>query len=241
MAFDMGSMGPMMGSMMGSMGGGMGGGNATKQGQTTVDNSGAFNDFANGMQNRMGVFNDWINSGNTSRNALMGQYGNLVNDPNGIQDKIAAGFSMSPYQKYMEDMTQKRMNFNAANTGMLGSGAANRALQGELTNMTGQYMNDYINRGMSSYNTGLNGYQNMMGMGYGALGDQNDMYTQMLAARLKGQMSQNAYKAAQDANSGSGIGSTIGTIGGGLVGAYFGGPMGASAGASIGGKIGGSV
>lgn len=217
-----------------------GGGNSSS-GDTTIDNSAAFAQYANQMRGRMGAYDPWINAGGQARDRLSSEYGKSLDNPNWLQDSITKGFYESPYQKYMQDMVTKRMNYNATNTGMLGSGAANRALGQELTNMTGGYLNDYINRGMSTYGQALNGEQGMAGMGYQALGDQTNLFEQAAGGDLKGQMSRNAYKAAQKANSGNGLGSMIGTIGGGLIGAYFGGPMGASVGSSIGGSLGGSI
>jgi hypothetical protein len=218
-----------------------GGGGGTNQGEITIDNNDAFREFAQAMRDRMGVYDPWINVGNQSRDRLFDQYGRLVDDPNWIQDEVARGFYESPYQQYMQDMVTKRMNYNATNTGMLGSGAANRALMDELTKMTGQFQNDYINRGMGSYGMGLQGYQGLTDLGFRALGDQTNLLEQAEAAKLKGLMSKNAYDAAYGENESAGWGSTIGTVAGGVIGAYFGGPMGASAGMGIGGAAGGMI
>jgi hypothetical protein len=216
-------------------------GSGTKEGETTVDNSEALAAFAQAMRDRAGVYNPWVDAGSQSRDKLFSQYDWLTNDPNALQDKITSGFYESPYQKYMQDLVAKRMNYNATNTGMLGSGAANRALQQELTNMTGGFMNDYINRGMSSYGQGLAGFQGLTDLGFKSMNAQDALYEQAAAGDLQSRMSKNAYDAAQEANEGSGWGSTIGSIGGGLIGAYFGGPMGASAGMGIGGALGGAI
>lgn len=180
-------------------------------GESSVDNSGAFRDFANQMRSRMPAYDPWINTGAQSRDKLSGQYDWLTNNPNALQDKVASGFYESPYQKYIQDMVTKRMNYNATNTGMLGSGAANRALQDELTKMTGQFMNDYIGRGMGSYGMGLQGYQGLTDLGFKALTDQSNLFEQGAAGDLQGQLSKNAYDAAQEANEGNLFGNLVGT------------------------------
>jgi hypothetical protein len=203
-------------------------------GESSVDNSGAFADFSRQMRERMPVYDPWINTGSQSRDRLFDEYGRLTRDPNAVQDQVAAGFYESPYQKYMQDMVTKRMNYNATNTGMLGSGAAQRALMDELTKMTGQFENDYINRGMNSYGMGVQGYQGLTDLGFKALGEQTNLFEQAAAGDLQGQMSRNAYDAAQEANEGNFWGNLIGTGGGAVIGGLFGGPAGAVSGASMG-------
>jgi hypothetical protein len=77
--------------------------------------------------------------------------------------------------------------------------------------MTGGFLNDYINRGMGSYDKGLTGYGNMANMGYQALGDQTNVLEQAYGGALQGDLSKNAYDAAEDANYGSGLKNWIGT------------------------------
>jgi hypothetical protein len=202
-------------------------------GQVSTDNSGAYNQFANAMRGLSGNYQPWIDTGNQARGITFDQYQQLMNNPNAVQDKVAAGFNMSPYQNYMENQATKQMNYNAANTGMLGSGAANRALQQELVNMTGGFENDYINRGMQSYGMGLQGMGHLTDMGYQALGDQTAINEGAAGADLQGQMSHNQHEASQQARDNSGWGNLIGT-GLAVGGAILGGPAGATVGQQIG-------
>jgi hypothetical protein len=179
-------------------------------GQSIPDNSAAFAQFANQMRQNAGSYDPWINTGNQARDLEFGQFQNLINNPNALQDKIASGFNTSPYQNQILDRVGKMMNFNAANTGFLGSGAGNVALQDELTKNTGQFLNDYVNRGMSSYGQGLSGLDSLTRLGMNALGSKNDMLQQADAGDLQGALSRNAYNAYQNANSGSGLSNLIG-------------------------------
>lgn len=204
-----------------------------------ISNRGAFDQFGNEMDQAATRYGGYVDSGNQARNLSMDEYTKLIQNPNFLQDMISKGFSESPYQNYITDQTQKRMNMNAANTGMLGSGAANRALSGEINNMTGQFMNDYINRGINSYGQGLSGLQGMTQLGFNALGSQDSLMEQAAAARLKGTMSDNETnqmnaQAEYDARN-RGLGNLMG-----LAGSILGGPIGSKVGGWLSGSSGGS-
>lgn len=205
-----------------------------------ISNKGAFDQFGNEMDQFAQRYGGYVDAGNRARDLSMDEYTKLIQNPNFLQDMISKGFSTSPYQNYIMDQTQKRMNMNAANTGMLGSGAANRALSSEINNMTGQFMNDYINRGMSSYGQGLSGLQDVSHMGMNALGQQDSLLEQAAAARMKGQMSDNETQqmneeAEYNARS-RGLGNLMGLVGG--IGSSLLGRMGGGTGVS-GGSYGG--
>lgn len=203
-------------------------------GESVPDNSGVFKQFADRMRKDAQSYQPWIDTGNKSRDTSFDQYQQLINNPNFLQDKVASGFTESPYQKYIQDLTQKRMNYNAANTGFQGSGAANRAMQDELSKMTGGFLDTYINRGMGSYGQGLSGLDALTKLGFNGLTNQNDMYEQAAAGELQGGLSRNAHKAYEDAHSNDWIGNLVGTG----VGMFAGGMMGGPQGAMMGGQMG---
>lgn len=198
-------------------------------GGSNTSNKGAFDQFADEMGRNANRYNPFIDAGNRARDISFDQYNRLINDPNAVQDQIAKGFYESPYQKYMQDQVAKRMDYNSANTGMLGSGAANRALADELTKMTGRFEDDYINRGLNSYGQGLQGMGGLTDLGFKAMNSQDNLLEQAAAGRLKGEMSENE---AQQAN-GNAFGNLLGT-GLGIAGSIFGGPAGGAIGSGIG-------
>jgi hypothetical protein len=206
-----------------------------------ISNKPAFDQFAQNMQGAANRYNPYVDTGNQARDISFGQYQRNINDPNSVQNQIASGFYMSPYQKYMQDLVAKRMNYNSANTGMLGSGAANRALQDELTKMTGQFQNEYINRGMHSYDTGLAGMGGLTELGFKALNSQDPLLEQGYAGSLKGLMSENETNQrnaeAEYAAKNRGMGNLLG-FGAGLAGSLLGGGMGGGIGSSMGNSIG---
>jgi hypothetical protein len=226
---------------MGGGGGGGGGGSNQPAPQSYVDNSFAYSTYANAMRDRMPVYDSWINRGNWAGDTQQNQTDWLLNNPNALQDQIAAGYQESPWSKYSMDQMTKRMNYNAANTGMLGSGAANRALQQELVGMNGQFMGDYVNRGMDTYKLGYSGLDGLQKLGFDALGQQTNLYDRAAAAELQGQKSKNIHDAMNPEDDGGGwLGTGLGIVGG-VIGAYFGGPMGASAGYGIGSQVGNQI
>lgn len=237
-----------------------------------VSNKGAFDQFASSMQGAANRYNPIIETGNQARDLSMGQYQNLiknnpseqynrlVSNPNAVQDQVAQGFAMSPYQKYLQDMVSKRMNYNSANTGMLGSGAANRALMDELTKMTGQFQNQYIDRGMQSYGQGLSGLEgqyskglsgldSLNNLGFKGMGSQDSMLEQAYGGTLKGAMSENEtnqrnaemkyMQEQKDKSDNAGMWGGILSGAGTIAGNIFGGPMGGQIGGFLGNKLGG--
>lgn len=201
-----------------------------------------FDAFANEMDKASKRYQGYVDTGDQSRNMWMDQNKRLIDNPNAVQDQVSAGYYESPYQKMIQDRVTKRLNFNSANTGMLGSGAANRSLMDELTSMTGQFQNDYINRGMDSYKLGISGLGDLSHMGLDALGSQDNLIEQGAAGRLKGfmgEMEANQRNAeAEAAAKNRGFGNLIG-FAGGVAGGIMGGPGGAKIGSSIGSMVGG--
>jgi hypothetical protein len=193
------------------------------------DYSGAFNNYAAFMGDKANRYNPIIDMGNRARDMNEAEYRRNIQNPNEIQDKVAAGFNYSPYQKFELDNITDRMNYNATNTGMLGTTAANRSLMDDLLKMTSQFQDTYINRGMNSYNTGLEGNKYLTDLGFRGMGAQDALYEQQAAAQLKAEM------AEKEAES-SGWGDILGGVGGAIAGGLFG-PGGASMGSKIGSSL----
>jgi hypothetical protein len=206
-----------------------------------TSNKGAFDKYAAEMDEASKRWTPWMERGNRAGEIGFNAYQRDIENPNYMQDKIAAGFEMSPYQKYMQDLVTKRLNYNSANTGMMGSGAANRALMEELTKSTGQFQNEYINRGLGLYGQALSGMHGIAGQGIQAGTQQDEMLQEAAGGRLKGEMGENetndrnraAIAARQSALKGAILGAA-GTV----VGTYFGGKEGGKAGGQMGASIG---
>jgi hypothetical protein len=168
------------------------------------DNSDAYNNYAQGMMNMGNNFNPYIQQGMNATNEANQNYQNFLNaqqglmsNPNALQDSIAKGFSMSPYQQSLLGTTTQAMNMNAANTGMIQSPVAQQALNSKLNTMTGQFLNDYVNRGMDTYMKGYGSFNDLANMtnfdrtqGFGAMEDKQSLEDQAQGAALQGSISQ---------------------------------------------------
>ncbi len=167
----------------------------------------AYNNYADQMRQIAESYNPYVNYGNQGLTTYFDQLNKLISNPNFLQDMVSQGFSTSPYQENVLSRTKDIMNMNAASTGMLGSGAANQALQDQLVAQIGQFQNDYIDRGMGSYQTGLSGMQGVAGWGLEGLGQQAGLGEAAALAELKGAQS----NAASEANM---WGNILGGLGG---------------------------
>lgn len=200
-------------------------------------NKAAFDQYGQEMDQAAARYNPYFDRGNQAGEAAFNAYSRDVNDPNYIQDKAAAGYNTSPFQQMLLDQITKRMNYNSANSGMQGSGAANRALMEELTKNTGQFQNDYVNRSLGVYSKGLDGLDKQQDFGLRAGEAQDELKQEGAGGRLKGAMSENETNDRNNASNsqrGSNIFGSIVGIGGGIAGNLMGGPMGGSIGSTIG-------
>lgn len=205
-------------------------------GQTYSSNQGAFDDYARRMGEAAHRYDPYINRGNEAGQLSLDEYKNNINNPNAVQDKIASGFEMSPYQKYILDQTTRRMNYNGANTGMQGSGAFQRALMDEMQKNVGQFQDNYINRGLGVYGQALNGLDRTAGMGMQGMNAQDALLQEEAGGYLKGQMSNNEAADRNNAASSNMFGSLIG-MAAPIAGQMLGGPVGGAIGGFIGNKI----
>lgn len=185
------------------------------------DQSGPFNQFYQQMMNQSNKYQPWIDRGNAAGEKAMGEYNWLTDNPNGLQDEIAAGYETSPYQKYLLNNTQTMINNNAANTGMITNPAIQAMLGNELNTQTGQFMNQYIDRGMNSYGQGLAGLGQANQLGLGALDNQSNLVEAAAGGQLKGgQSRQGAWANLFGTAAGAGVTAAtgmpmMGTMGGG--------------------------
>jgi len=155
------------------------------------DNSGGYDDYAAAMREIAAKYDPYIKRGDNAGNFLYDENQRLMQDPNYVQNMIAKGYETSPYQQMLQDDVTWQMNTNAANNGMVNSPLAQRALNDRVNGMTGQFMNDYIGRGMSSYGMGHQGMTNTENNGMGALNQASNYMQQGAGASLQGDISKN--------------------------------------------------
>lgn len=155
------------------------------------DQSGAYDDAGNAFNQQAARYNPWIDRANRASDFAFDQYQQNARNPTFQQDAIAKNWNMSPYQAAILDNVTRRMNMNAANSGMIASPIAQDALNKQINTQTGQFLNDYVTQGLGQYNQSLSGINQIGQSGAGLLGAQDNLISQGIGARLKGAQTQN--------------------------------------------------
>jgi uncharacterized protein YcfJ len=107
----------------------------------------------------------YINAGQGAFPQLQGQYGNLLNDPGGMLNKIGQGYQQSPGFKFALQQALGGAGNAAAAGGMAGSPQHEQQNMGIATNLANQDYNQYLQNAMGMYNQGLAGEQGLYNTG----------------------------------------------------------------------------
>lgn len=146
---------------------------------------GMYDDYANEIQNDAGAFDPYVNTGQFDFNRFSGAMNHLVDNPTHEIDAISKHFALSPYESQILSHTKDAMNQNSASTGLLGSTAANEALQGQMSGDVGKFQNDYVQQGLGQYDMGLKGLQSDAQMGMNALDSREKMLQEAALGRVQ--------------------------------------------------------
>jgi len=181
-----------------------------------------------------GYYDPYMNAGKQSLPILQQQYGNLVNDPGGMLNRIGGGFQQSPGFKFALDQALQGAGHAAAAGGMAGTPQHEQQNMNIATQLGNQDYYNWLNQATGMYNTGLGGFGGLAGMGFNASKSMADQIAQAMAAQAKLE-----YEGQNAANqhSGGGWGSLLGGLGT-IAGSAFGGPLGGMAGGALGGALG---
>lgn len=162
---------------------------------------------------------------------LSGQFNQLINNPQALYDRLAAGFRHSPgYQQDYGD-AMRAADSAAAAGGFLGTPQHQRQAASLADQLSSHDFNNYLDRLYGSYGQGLSGL--------GHLEDQDSAIRDQLA-QLLGQNALSganlAYQGQQYQNQQTGaLGGLLGDLTGGIGGAFFN-PVGSAAENWLGGK-----
>lgn len=135
-----------------------------------------FSDYKNPADSAMpymnqipGVLKEYLNPyiarGNTAGNALEGQYGNLLNDPGGMVNKIGQGYQQSPGFKFALQQALQSAGHAQAAGGMAGSPQHEQTNMGLATNLANQDYGDWLQRALGLYGHGLQGEEGLYNTG----------------------------------------------------------------------------
>ncbi len=179
-------------------------------------------------------YDPYINRGNRSGDILEGQYGNLLNDPGGMLNKIGGGYQQSPGFKFALDQALQGSGHAAAAGGMAGSPQHEQQNMQLATNFANQDYNNWIRNALGMYGSGLSGEQGMYGIGANAGMKKGEDMASYLANQAK-----LAYEGqnAENQKGGGMWGSLLGTAGT-VIGSMYGGPVGGAMGGAAGSAIG---
>lgn len=107
----------------------------------------------------------YISAGQKALPTLQDQYGQLINNPGGVMNKIGAGFQQSPGYQWQVNQSLDAANKAAAASGMAGSPAEQQQIATTANQLANQDYNNYMNRGVGMYNTGLGGMSHIFDTG----------------------------------------------------------------------------
>lgn len=147
---------------------------------------GEYDQYNHQMQGLAGHYQPWVNQGWKNNQQFSQHNMNDANNPTYEMNKIAGTWQASPFQQNMMHGVSGMMNNNAAQTGMLGSTSANSQLQGDLTNMVGQYQHQYVQDGMDQYNNAIRNQGYLGQQGLNALGQQSQLSQEGYLGGLEG-------------------------------------------------------
>lgn len=180
-------------------------------------------------------FQPYINAGQNALGQMQGQYGSLlgnlpgvqnqfdslINDPNALYSKIAAGYQKSPGYDWQLNQGLNAATNAAAAGGMAGSPEHQQQAAGIAEGLASQDFNNYLGHVLGLYGTGLQGKSGLYGMGLEGLGGIGQMgynaSNELAGALASSLMNQGnlAYSgtAARNQQQGQGIGNILGGLG----------------------------
>lgn len=124
---------------------------------------------------------------------VQAQYMKLMQDPTAVMNQIGQGYQASPGYNYQVSQATNAANKAAAAGGMLGSPQEQASLAHDITGMANQDYYNYINKGLSQYNTGLQGATGLFNTG---LQGQQGLYNQGI--NILGDLNKYGYGASNE-------------------------------------------
>ena len=153
------------------------------------DNHKAYDKYGNEIEGLAGQYDPYIKDGKKMLSDLTNKGQWMTNSPWALEDEMQSHYNESPGFKYSQNQLTNRMNNNAALTGQLGNGAENASLQSALEGRLNQNMGQYVDRGINTFNNGINTESNINNMGFNALGQKNQLMQGAYGSDLQGDLS----------------------------------------------------
>lgn len=155
----------------------------------------------------------YTKSGESALGPLAEQYGQLMQDPSAVMNKIGASYKQSPGFQFALNQALQGAGHSAATGGMAGSPMAQQQAEQIGTKLGQQDYYNYLQKAMGMYGQGLQGMQGLAGMGLEGARGLTDDIAQALAAEAQA-------RQAEQASHNQGIGGMLGGIGS-IIGAFL--------------------
>ncbi len=133
--------GPIIGGIIGGIGSLFGS-------SDEPDLSGPYNKYGDKLRSLASAYDPYRRRGLIGGNSLVDMANDFYKNPNALQDRIAAGFHVSPYQQHILDSIKHTMGYNSARGGLLGTYGSDKNIADALGDATGRFQDRYIDRGM---------------------------------------------------------------------------------------------
>lgn len=154
----------------------------------------------------------YMNAGAGMLPGLTKQFGDLTSNPGGMINQIGKSYHQSPGFQFALQQAMQGNNRAAAAGGMAGSPMAQQLAQQKATQLGNQDYYNWLGQATGMYGNGLQGMQNLAGMGLNA----GDEMAQAIAQALSAQAQNAQEQQAAGAQQGGGIGGMLGSIAGAL-------------------------
>lgn len=144
-----------------------------------------------------GMYNPYINAGQSQIPGLQSQFNQLVNNPGGMLNNIGQSFHQSPGFQFQTDQALGAANRAAAAGGMAGTPMEQQNLATTVNGLANQDYYNYLNHATNLYGQGLQGMQGMYSTGLNATNSLSSQLSQALASQgqlaYSGQNTQNQH------------------------------------------------
>ncbi len=146
-------------------------------------------------------YNPYIKSGQDASKTLQNQYGQMINDPNAIYNKISSGYTQSPGYQFKLSQALMAGDNAAAAGGMAGSPMHQQQNMQLASDISSQDFNNWLSQVLGVYGQGIAGEEGFNKMGYDSsteLGtDLAKNYGNEAELAYKGTGAQNEYNQAK--------------------------------------------
>lgn len=113
-------------------------------------------------------YDPYVTQGQDASNKTKGQYEGLIDDPKGFVDKMTEGYEPSKGYQFKKDILTKQMGSTAAAGGIAGTPVDQLQQGAAVQGLLSQDLQEYLDRVIGAYKTGLTGEEGVAGRGYDA-------------------------------------------------------------------------